>query len=69
MVNLTGDITMNVFITTVSTFVLSLGLAILVPLLPVGLAILSFFSAFLIWFMPTVIFNPYSLLKPIRVLK
>lgn len=53
MVNLTEEITMNVLITALTTFVSSLGLAILVPLLPAGLALLSFMGAFLIWVMPT----------------
>jgi hypothetical protein len=45
---------MSVFLTTVITFILSIGLAILLPLLPIGLALLSFTGAFLIWLMPTV---------------
>lgn len=44
---------MNLLITALITFVSSLGLAILVPLLPIGLAFLSFTGAFLIWLMPS----------------
>ena len=66
MVNLTEEITMNILITALITFVSGLGLAILVPLIPAGLAFLSFTGAFLIWFMPTYFSSPYSLLEPIR---
>lgn len=45
---------MSVLITTLITFILSIGLAILVPLLPAGLALISFTGAFLIWLTPTI---------------
>ena len=65
MVNLTEEITMNVLLTALITFVSGLGLTILVPLIPVGLAFLSFTGAFLIWFLPTAFSSPYSLFEPI----
>jgi hypothetical protein len=48
---------MNILITIVTTFVMGLGLAILMPLLSIGAAILSLTGAFLIWLFPTVYYG------------
>jgi len=48
---------MNFLMTTLVTFISSIGLAILLPLLPVGLAFLSVTGAFLIWLFPTVYYG------------
>ncbi len=45
---------MNLLITIVTTFVMGLGIAILMPLLSIGAATLSVIGAFLIWLFPTV---------------
>jgi len=48
---------MNLFITILTTFVMGLGLAILMPLLSFGAAIFSITGAFLIWLFPTVYYG------------
>ncbi len=48
---------MNLFITILTTFVMGLGLAILMPLLSIGTAIFSITGAFLIWLFPTVYYG------------
>ncbi len=48
---------MNLLITIATTFVMGLGLAVLMPLLSFGAAILSITGAFLIWLFPTVYYG------------
>lgn len=48
---------MNLLITIVTTFVMGLGIAILMPLLSIGAATLSVTGAFLIWLFPTVYYG------------
>lgn len=48
---------MNILITIVLTFFMGIGLAVLLPLLSMGTAIISFTGAFLIWLFPTVYYG------------
>ncbi len=48
---------MNILITIALTFLMGIGLAVLLPLLSMGTAIISFTGAFLIWLFPTVYYG------------
>ncbi|MDC1436124.1 hypothetical protein N8303_02575 [Gammaproteobacteria bacterium] len=48
---------MNLLITISTTFIMGLGLAVLMPLLSIGTAILSITGAFLLWLFPTVYYG------------